>query len=692
MKKITAIMIALMMVVGLTQCKKQVENNENNQDIPKVMVSCVIPINNGGKTEFTNVMTNGTVKWSVGTERIYIAIPDETNPQIVEMTAHTTVESNILCFEGEVTEGLLKNGQYEVWYFGNSKESGNSYITEEIEDNVIKSISGSIASQSGDLGDLGYCHIAKTTVTAETNGEKVVLSMNGTLKNYIAIAHLDLEGITQLKGDAIVGTEYTLKYNDGAFEFVVTPNATANITVTDGTTASYVVLLPNATANVDLKSNTSKKVTFEGGVEANKIYRKFISDMEYKPLIWEDYEEMINGHAYVDLGLPSGLLWATCNVGANAPEEYGDYFAWGKTSTNENYIGQYCPTYELSYHELFSQGYINSKGHLKAQYDAATANWGGDWRMPTYNELDELIKECTWTWTTQNGVNGYKVTSKTNDNYIFLPAAGSRSGWDLNSTGSLGYYWSSEPLKGNIYDYEYKTYCLHYSSDEHSIYFDKYRYNGQSVRPVCKGSSVEPDDPSMPNANGYEYVDLGLSVKWASCNLGANEPEEYGNYYAWGETKTKSEYNDSNCPTYGLTNSQLISQKYIDSNDNLRAEHDAATANWGGDWRMPTKAEYHELLENCTWTWTTKNSVNGYIVEGPNGNCIFLPAAGTRTGSSLYNNEASGNYWTSTTYRSYSFIDSGFKFAYHLLFNNKLHNLSYISNRYIGQSVRPVIK
>ena len=175
MKKITAIMMALMMVFTLTQCKPDNGNEENNQDGPKVKVSCTIPINNGGKSDFSNVMTDGFIKWSKGYERIYLAIPNESNPQIIELVSpETTVESNILTFEGEVAEGLLTAGEYEVWYLGNSKESGNSYITEEIEDEVIKSISGSIASQSGDLNDLGYCHIAMTTVTAETEGDEVV--------------------------------------------------------------------------------------------------------------------------------------------------------------------------------------------------------------------------------------------------------------------------------------------------------------------------------------------------------------------------------------------------------------------------------------------------------------------------------------------------------------------------------------
>ena len=762
-------MMALMMVLTLTQCKPDKGNEGDTQNGSKVKVSCVIPMNKNTRSEFDNLMTDGSIKWSAGTERIYLAIPNETNPQIVELTAFTTVESNILLFEGEVEAGLLTEGEYEVWYLGNSKESGNSYITETKEGDIIKSISGSIASQSGDLNDLGYCHIAKTTVTAETEGEEVVLSLNGTLKNQIAIAHLDLEGITQLKGNAIVGTEYALQYNNGAFEFAVTPDAKANINVTEGTTASYVVLFPNATANVDLKSNTSKKVTFEGGVEANKIYYKHVSDIEYYPLTWEDYEEetnTINGHEYVDLGLPSGLLWATCNVGANSPEEYGNYYAWGETETKSEYTGANSLTYGKSFNDISGN----------PQYDAATANWGGDWRMPTDSEQRELLNNCTWTWTTQNGVTGYKVTSKVNSNYIFLPAAGYRLGSSLYH--AYAFYWSSTPYDIYYDDYAYNLNCG--SGYQEMSYYD--RYYGQCVRPVSGGGFVEPIlatvstdevteitsssavcgvkiisdngfevsargvcwstsetptisdnrisyggssditmsltnlDPNTtyyvrafainaagtsygeqksfttltagPNANNHEYVDLGLpsGLLWATCNVGASSPEAYGNYYAWGETSTKSDYSTSNCPTYVLSISQLQSQGYIDSNGNLNPQYDAATANWGGDWRMPTYDELVELKNNCTWTWTTQNGVNGYkVTSKTNGNSIFLPVTGCRNGSSLNGAESRGYYWSSTPY------ESGSNDAISLYFDSS-NRYMYCRHRYYGQSVRPVIE
>ncbi len=150
--------------------------------------------------------------------------------------------------------------------------------------------------------------------------------------------------------------------------------------------------------------------------------------------------------------------------------------------------------------------------------------------------------------------------------------------------------------------------------------------------------SVKIESNTTNIINGHEYVDLGLSVKWATCNVGATNPEDYGNYYAWGETTTKSTYTSSNSTTYGVSMSDISGN----------AEYDAARANWGGTWRMPTKAEFSELITNCTWAWTTQNEVNGYKVTGPNGNSIFLPAAGYRDGSSLGYAGSDGFYWSST--------------------------------------------
>ncbi len=191
-----------------------------------------------------------------------------------------------------------------------------------------------------------------------------------------------------------------------------------------------------------------------------------------------------NQHEYVDLGL--SVKWATCNVGASKPEEYGDYFAWGETTTKSSYswstykwcrgdcdnLTKYCTSSDY--------GTVDNKTQLELADDAARANWGGSWRMPTHDEFTELRTQCTWTWTTQNGVKGYKVTSKTNGRSIFLPAAGYCSDSGLGFAGSDGGYWSSSLDTDGPDDARLVVFD---SSDVGWYYYD--RRIGQSVRPVC---------------------------------------------------------------------------------------------------------------------------------------------------------------------------------------------------------------
>ncbi len=173
--------------------------------------------------------------------------------------------------------------------------------------------------------------------------------------------------------------------------------------------------------------------------------------------------------------------------------------------------------------------------------------------------------------------------------------------------------------------------------------------------------------------NGHEWVDLGLSVKWATCNVGASSPSDYGDYYAWGETSTKSSYTEENSKTYGRSMGDIAGNP----------AYDAARANWGGTWRLPTAREIDELVNECEWEWTTQKGHNGYEVTGPNGNSIFLLAAGWRYGTSLYDAGGSGYYWSSTP-------DEGHAYgAYGLFFYSGGHGRSWYC-RYVGQSVRPV--
>lgn len=155
----------------------------------------------------------------------------------------------------------------------------------------------------------------------------------------------------------------------------------------------------------------------------------------------------------------------------------------------------------------------------------------------------------------------------------------------------------------------------------------------------------------------HEYIDLGLSVKWATCNVGATTPEQYGDYFAWGEVKPKRYY-DWGSYKYCVGSESTLTKYCFDSDYGkngftddktiLDLEDDAAHVNWGGNWRMPTVEECEELEIDCEWTWTTLNGINGHKVTGPNGNSIFLPAAGAMGGDVNSSLDEQGWYWSSS--------------------------------------------
>ena len=279
---------------------------------------------------------------------------------------------------------------------------------------------------------------------------------------------------------------------------------------------------------------------------------------------------------------------------------------------------------------------------------------------------------------------------------VFLPVSGHRRGSEVFYVQDEGVYWSATESGSD------NAYYLYFRSDA-AFMFSDLRYYGKSVRLVkdIEGGGATPDTPDTPDTptepeepenteNGHEYVDLGLSVKWATCNVGANSPEEYGDYFAWGETQPKSTYNWS---TYKWCNGSydthtkyctISSYGSVDNKTQLELSDDAARANWGGSWRMPTDAELTELLEQCTWTSTTQNGVNGYkVTSKSNGNSIFLPAAGIRRDSSLIN-ALGGDYWSSSLRTGYP---DG---AYYLHFYYPSYVDCYSDLRYFGRSVRPV--
>ena len=232
------------------------------------------------------------------------------------------------------------------------------------------------------------------------------------------------------------------------------------------------------------------------------------------------------------------------------------------------------------------------------------------------------------------------------------------------------------------------------SSDENVVTVDKgyVKAVGEGVATItctaADGSGVQAT--CSVTVTDHEYVDLGLSVKWATMNVGANAPEEYGDYFAWGETNSKTDYSWEN---YKWCNgSETTMTKYctdsdygtVDNRTTLELSDDAARANWGGTWRIPTRDEFTELRTKCTWEWTSLNGVNGRKVTGPNGNSIFLPAAGYRDDSSLDNAGSSGSYWSS----SLSTDDPLYGWYLYFLRSSDF-NMDYHS-RFDGRSVRAV--
>ena len=426
---------------------------------------------------------------------------------------------------------------------------------------------------------------------------------------------------------------------------------------------------------------------------------------------------------YVELG--ANVVWATMNVGALAPEEYGDYFAWGETSPKSTY---HYTTYKYGTSDRTLTKYVtdpkygtmDSRTNLEASDDAATVNWGPDWRTPTYREWNWLVEHCTWTQTTQNGVAGYLVTSRETgytDNSIFLPFAGAYYNTTLRNAGVIGTYWTSSAIQGSAfmgYGAGYVTADARPAGRPvRAVRMPGVQATSISIRDdygdamqvgvglsrtipfeIIPSESIEPgvvwtsSNPRVATVNGEglvtgvapgtvtvsgtlvngnatsrdftvevieTFVDMG-GIEWATCNLGADSPEEFGDFYAWGE-RIPRDYNNKpfNWDNYQLgREGNMWMYNLQDGRVTLRPQDDATTYALGGLCQIPTKSDWDWLRAHCTFEKEVRGDVTGMkITSTVTGGSIFLPFAGYMSdlgdGAHYYDfQNVYGEYWSST--------------------------------------------
>ena len=518
---------------------------------------------------------------------------------------------------------------------------------------------------------------------------KIVLTNPANSKTYT----LDCSGVT-------LTDEATLFYivvpagewTDGfTVDIYADDNTTIIKTLTKNSSATFsateAMIMPEQDVAADIYQGIGvfsvgwKTVTFSPGNlqyhPANNEWRFAPSQLDYIGNANENISPTYNG--WLDL-----FGWGTGNNPTYSSTDYNDYQTFVDWGANQ--IGSDAPN---TWRTLTSNGWdylLNFRPNASSLKGVAQVNGVNglillpdNWTCPAGVTFKsgfhyEVGVNYYAAYQTFTAAEWSKLESA---GAVFLPAAGRRIGSDVYTVQKYGYYWSATEYNSDDADYLYSR------SNDASMYYT-FRYYSNSVRLVKDVASY----------NGHEYVDLGLSVKWATCNVGATEPEEYGDYFAWGETELKDYYGSwfrykwCNGSSTKLTKyNTKSSYGPVDNKTTLDLSDDAARANWGGSWRMPTDAELTELREQCTWTWTTQNGVYGYKVtskkSGYTNKSIFLPAAGYRDENSLSYAGITGEYWSSS-------LDTGNPYYACILHFLSDHVTRGYENRYHGLPVRPV--
>ena len=464
MRKLTTIAMALMMgMVMLVSCNKEKESNN------EVAFHATIESRTQGRTYLDPVNGQGQVKWMAGDQiRIYngngenavftlksganttdgtFTYPGEFDmvPPFTAVYPSTATmnDDEMVVFEVPAVQNLTETGTFA--------NGANPMLAYGTDDNLY------FQNLCGGLGIrlYGDAHVSSITVmgveSEKLNGQFVVFD----------------EGLE------------TSPYNDEGNNLVT---LTCDVMLSATDTTNFYVVLPVGVLHLGVIVEIYDGETMVGQIpypegHAAQVVRNTIKSFRPVRVI----------PSYVDLGLPSGLLWATCNVGADLPEAYGDYFAWAETQPKDYYFWetyQYCMGSSTTMTKYCNDsafgynGFTDDLTTLLPEDDAATANWGDEWRMPTKEEWQELCQYTTHAWTTRNGVNGHLFTG-TNGNRLFLPASGYYLRNSIDQVGTQAYYWAS-----SLYTVSpYHAWRLSFNSDGYGVQAGNRLY-GRPVRPV----------------------------------------------------------------------------------------------------------------------------------------------------------------------------------------------------------------
>ena len=436
-------------------------------------------------------------------QTISLTIPGQANGTKIRFTFDNVSDASKSQLYIEGTFSLSDRSLKNITYGGMDSSSGT--IVAGVQDGIFVTFTfNDIKSANTNYETIPTNNIKQWSYITSTSQWQQNSEFDPENQTEITVERKSAAIMLVLDCSSSLGSQFaTMKTHANAFIEKMAENTeklTYNVSVTSsdttmGTvTGSQLSVDPGASITISATPNDGYAFvnwTVNGEeVSTQATYTVIVtSDIEYVANFRDTYKPSgsENGYNYVDLGL--SVKWATCNVGATTPEGYGDYFAWGETTPKTTYnwsTYKYCngSYYTMTkYCTSSSYGTVDNKTTLELTDDAARVNWGGKWRMPTKAEQDELrnTSNCTWTWTTKNGVNGYKVTSKKNGNFIFLPAAGCRYYDILSSAGSGGYYWSS-----SLYSSLSSNACYLYFVSDYVGWSGFYRYDGRSVRPVCE--------------------------------------------------------------------------------------------------------------------------------------------------------------------------------------------------------------